>query len=82
MKKLILIGLVILGLVGCTVKGSPDGQIKRGMPIHNDAVISAQNQLIIKQNEQIIEKLNQIDNQLKILQRTKEAKNWQYMKSF
>lgn len=75
MKKLILIGLVILGLVGCTVKGSPDGQIKRGMPIHNDAVISAQNQLIIEQNEQIIEKLNQIDNQLKILQRTKGVKN-------
>lgn len=72
MKKLILIGLVILGLVGCTVKGSPDGQIKRGMPIHNDAVISAQNQLIIEQNEQIIEKLNQID---KILQRTKEVEN-------
>ena len=63
MKKLILIGLVILGLVGCTVKGSPDGQIKRGMPTHNDAVISAQNQLIIEQNKQIIEKLNQIDNQ-------------------
>ena len=72
MKKLILIGLVILGLVGCTVKGSPDGRIKRGMPIHNDAVISAQNQLIIEQNEQIIEKLNQID---KILQRTKEVEN-------
>lgn len=72
MKKLILIGLVILGLVGCTVKGSPDGQIKRGMPIHNDAVISAQNQLIIEQNEQIIEKLNQID---KILQRIEEVKN-------
>ena len=72
MKKLILVGLVILGLVGCTVKGSPDGQIKRGMPIHNDAVISAQNQLIIEQNEQIIEKLNQID---KILQRTEEAEN-------
>ena len=72
MKKLILIGLVILGLVGCTVKGNPDGQIKRGMPIHNDAVISAQNQLIIEQNEQIIEKLNQID---KILQRTKEVEN-------
>ena len=72
MKKFILIGLVILGLVGCTVKGSPDGQIKRGMPIHNDAVISAQNQLIIEQNEQIIEKLNQID---KILQRTKEVEN-------
>ena len=72
MKKLILIGLVILGLVGCTVKGSPDDQIKRGMPIHNDAVISAQNQLIIEQNEQIIEKLNQID---KILQRTKEVEN-------
>lgn len=72
MKKLILVGLVILGLVGCTVKGSPDGQIKRGMPIHNDAVISAQNQLIIEQNEQIIEKLNQID---KILQRTKEVEN-------
>ena len=72
MKKLILIGLVILGLVGCTVKGSPDGQIKRGMPIHNDAVISAQNQLIIEQNEQIIEKLNQID---KILQRTEEVEN-------
>ena len=79
MKKLILIGLVILGLVGCTVKGSPDGQIKRGMPIHNDAVISAQNRLIIEQNEQIIEKLNQID---KILQRTEEVENWQYMKSF
>lgn len=72
MKKLILIGLVILGLVGCTVKGSPNGQIKRGMPIHNDAVISAQNQLIIEQNEQIIEKLNQID---KILQRIKEVEN-------
>lgn len=72
MKKLILIGLVILGLVGCTVKGSPDGQIKRGMPIHNDAVISAQNQLIIEQNEQIIEKLNQID---KMLQRIEEVKN-------
>lgn len=72
MKKLILVGLVILSLAGCTVKGNPDGQIKRGMPIHNDAVISAQNQLIIKQNEQIIEKLNQID---KILQRTKEVKN-------
>lgn len=72
MKKLILVGLVILGLVGCTVKGSPNGQIKRGMPIHNDAVISAQNQLIIEQNEQIIEKLNQID---KILQRTKEVEN-------
>lgn len=72
MKKLILIGLVILGLVGCTVKGSPDGQIKRGMPIHNDAVISAQNQLIIEQNKQIIEKLNQID---KILQRAKEVEN-------
>lgn len=72
MKKLILIGLVILGLVGCTVKGSPDGQIKRGMPIHNDAVISAQNRLIIEQNEQIIEKLNQID---KILQRIEEVEN-------
>ena len=72
MKKLILIGLVILGLVGCTVKGNPDGQIKRGMPIHNDAVISAQNQLIIEQNKQIIEKLNQID---KILQRTEEVEN-------
>lgn len=72
MKKLILVGLVILSLAGCTVKESPDGQIKRGMPIHNDAVISAQNQLIIEQNEQIIEKLNQID---KILQRTKEVKN-------
>ena len=68
MKKLILVGLVILSLTGCTVKGNPDGQIKRGMPIHNDAVISAQNQLIIEQNEQIIQKLNQIDNQLKILQ--------------
>lgn len=64
MKKLILIGLVILGLVGCTVKGNPDGQIKRGMPIHNDAVISAQNQLIIEQNEQILEKLDQINKQL------------------
>lgn len=72
MKKLILVGLVILSLAGCTVKGNPDGQIKRGMPIHNDAVISAQNQLIIEQNEQIIEKLNQID---KILQRTKEVEN-------
>lgn len=72
MKKLILVGLVLLSLIGCTVKGNPDGQIKRGMPIHNDAVISAQNQLIIEQNEQIIEKLNQID---KILQRTKEVKN-------
>ena len=60
MKKLILVGLVILSLAGCTVKGNPDGQIKRGMPIHNDAVISAQNQLIIEQNKQIIEKLNQI----------------------
>lgn len=79
MKKLILVGLVLLSLIGCTVKWNPDGQIKRGMPIHNDAVISAQNQLIIEQNEQIIEKLNQID---KILQRTKEVKNWQYMKSF
>lgn len=68
MKKLILVGLVILSLAGCTVKGNPDSQIKRGMPIHNDAVISAQNQLIIEQNEQIIEKLNQIDNQLKTLQ--------------
>ena len=64
MKKLILTGLVILGLVGCTVKGNPDGQIKRGMPIHNDAVISAQNQLIIEQNEQILEKLDQINKQL------------------
>ena len=72
MKKLILVGLVILSLAGCTVKGNPDGQIKRGMPIHNDAVISAQNQLIIEQNKQIIEKLNQID---KILQRTKEVEN-------
>ena len=63
MKKLILVGLIILSLAGCTVKGNPDGQIKRGMPIHNDAVISAQNQLIIEQNKQIIEKLNQIDNQ-------------------
>ena len=72
MKKLILVGLVLLSLIGCTVKGNPDGQIKRGMPIHNDAVISAQNQLIIEQNEQIIEKLNQID---KILQRTKEVEN-------
>lgn len=72
MKKLILVGLVLLSLIGCTVKGNPDGQIKRGMPIHNDAVISAQNQFIIEQNEQIIEKLNQID---KILQRTKEVKN-------
>lgn len=72
MKKLILVGLIILSLAGCTVKGNPDGQIKRGMPIHNDAVISAQNQLIIEQNEQIIEKLNQID---KILQRTKEVEN-------
>ena len=63
MKKLILIGLVILGLTGCTVKGNPDGQIIRGMPNHNDAVLSAQNQLIIEQNKQIIEKLNQIDNQ-------------------
>lgn len=72
MKKLILVELVILSLAGCTVKGNPDGQIKRGMPIHNDAVISAQNQLIIEQNEQIIEKLNQID---KILQRTKEVEN-------
>ena len=72
MKKLILIGFVILSLIGCTVKGNPDGQIKRGMPIHNDAVISAQNQLIIEQNKQIIEKLNQID---KILQRIEEAEN-------
>lgn len=64
MKKLILVGLVILSLVGCTVKGNPDGQIKRGMPIHNDAVISAQNQLIIEQNEQILEKLDQINKQL------------------
>ena len=72
MKKLILVGLVLLSLIGCTVKGNPDGQIKRGMPIHNDAVISAQNQLIIEQNEQIIEKLNQID---KILQRTKKVEN-------
>ena len=64
MKKLILVGLAILGLVGCTVKGNPDGQIKRGMPIHNDAVISAQNQLIIEQNEQILEKLDQINKQL------------------
>lgn len=64
MKKLILVGLVILSLAGCTVKGNPDGQIKRGMPIHNDAVISAQNQLIIEQNEQILEKLDQINKQL------------------
>ena len=68
MKKLILIGFVILSLVGCTVRRNPDDRIIRGMPIHNDAVISAQNQLIIEQNEQIIEKLNQIDNRLKTLQ--------------
>ena len=64
MKKLILVGLIILSFTGCTVKGNPDGQIKRGMPIHNDAVISAQNQLIIEQNEQILEKLDQINKQL------------------
>lgn len=73
MKKLILIGLVILGLVGCTVKGSPDGQIKRGMPIHNDAVISAQNQLIIEQNKQILENLDQIaEYQNRILEKLED----------
>lgn len=67
MKKLILIGFVILSLVECTVRRNPDDRIIRGMSNHNEAVLSAQNQLIIEQNKQIIEKLNQIDTQFENL---------------
>ena len=55
MKKLILIGFVVLSLTGCVVKSPSDNEIRRGMETHNFLVISEQNKVIIEQNKQILE---------------------------
>ena len=73
MKKLILIGFVVLSLTGCVVKSPSDSKIRRGMETHNFAVISAQNELIIEQNKQILENLDKIaEYQNRILEKLED----------
>ena len=73
MKKLILIGFVVLSLTGCVVKSPSDSKIRRGMETHNFAVISEQNKVITEQNEQILESLDQIaEYQSRILEKLED----------
>lgn len=56
MKKLILIGIMALGLTGCAVKGDYSASpISRGRETHNFAVIYSQNTQILRNQEIIIE---------------------------
>lgn len=61
MKKLILIGIMALGLTGCAVKGDySSSPITRGRETHNFAVIYSQNTQILRNQEIIIEQQRQI----------------------
>ena len=60
MKKLILIGFVVLCFTGCAVKSPSDNEIRRGMETHNFLVINFKCNEIIKNQEKILENQKQI----------------------
>lgn len=61
MKKLILIGIMALGLTGCAVQGDYSASpIFRGRETHNFAVIYYQNEQILRNQEIIIEQQKHI----------------------
>lgn len=60
MKKLILIGFVVLSLTGCVVESPSDNEIRRGLETHNFLVINSKCNEIIKNQEQILENQKQI----------------------
>ena len=60
MKKLILIGFVVLCFTGCAVKSPSDNEIRRGMETHNFLVINSRCDEIIKNQEKILENQKQI----------------------